>query len=93
MAFRLLQSIFSGSSQPSKFDKDLMLRGIERVVDGTDPRLRAVSHYRRKLWGAVEHAIDFVVNFVNALPPAIMAAATTKLVMVKIFQALESLAT
>ena len=28
---------FSGSSQPSKFDKDLMLRGIERVVDGTDP--------------------------------------------------------
>ena len=73
MAFRLLQSIFSGSSQPGKFDKDLMLRGIERVVDGTDPRLRAVSHYRRKLWGAVEHAIDFVVNFVNALPPAIMA--------------------
>ena len=73
MAFRLLQSIFSGSNQPGKFDKDLMLRGIERVVDGTDPRLRAVSHYRRKLWGAVEHAIDFVVNFVNALPPAIVA--------------------
>ncbi|MFO1372306.1 MAG: hypothetical protein U1F42_07895 [Candidatus Competibacteraceae bacterium] len=73
MAFRLLQSIFSGASQPSKFDKELMLRGIERVVDGTDPRLRAVSHYRRKLWDPVERAIDFVVNFVNALPPAIVA--------------------
>ncbi|MDS4026668.1 MAG: hypothetical protein RKO25_06755 [Candidatus Contendobacter sp.] len=73
MAFRLLQSIFSGGGQPGKFDKDLMLRGIERVVDGTDPRLRAVSHYRRKLWNPVERAIDFVVNFVNALPPAIMA--------------------
>lgn len=73
MAFRLLQSIFSGSSQPGKFDKELMLRGIERVVDGTDPRLRAVSHYRRKLWDPVERAIDFVVNFVNALPPAIVA--------------------
>jgi len=46
MPFRLLQSIFSGATQPGKFDKELMLRGIERVVDGTDPRLRAVSHYR-----------------------------------------------
>jgi hypothetical protein len=73
MAFRLLQSIFTGASEPGKFDKDLMLRGIERVVDGTDPRLRAVSHYRRKLWDPVEHTIDFVVNFVNALPPAVVA--------------------
>ena len=73
MAFRFLQSIFSGASQPGKFDKELMLRGIERVVDGTDPRLRAVSHYRRKLWPAVERGIDYVVNFVNVLPPAITA--------------------
>jgi hypothetical protein len=73
MPFRLLQSIFSGPSPPGKFDKELMLRGIERVVDGTDPRLRAVSHYRRKLWEPVERTIDYVVNFVNALPPAIAA--------------------
>ena len=73
MAFRFLQSIFSGSSQPGKFDKELMLAAIERVVDGTDPRLRAVSHYRRTLWNAVECAIDFVVTFVNALPPVIVA--------------------
>lgn len=73
MAFRLLHSIFASASPPGKFDKDLMLRGIERVVDGTDPRLRAVSHYRRKLWNPVETAIDYVVNFVNALPPAVTA--------------------
>lgn len=73
MAFRLLHSIFASAKPPSKFDKDLMLRGIERVVDGTDPRLRAVSHYRRKLWNPVENAIDYVVNFANALPPAITA--------------------
>jgi hypothetical protein len=73
MAFGFLQSIFSGPSPPTKFDKELMLRGIERVVDGTDIRLRAVSHYRRKLWDPVERAIDYVVTFVNALPPPITA--------------------
>ncbi|MCP5425281.1 MAG: hypothetical protein H6970_09460 [Gammaproteobacteria bacterium] len=73
MAFRLLHSIFTGTRQPGKFDKELMLKAIERVVDGTDPRLRAVSHYRRNLWNGVERAIDFVVAFVNALPPAIVA--------------------
>ena len=54
MAFHFLHSIFTGPNQPGKFAKELMLRGIERVVDGTDPRLRAVSHYRRKLWDSVE---------------------------------------
>lgn len=74
MVFRFLQSIFTAApTEPEKFDKDLMLKAIERVVIGTDPRLRAVSHYRRKLWDSVEHALDFVVKFVNALPPAIVA--------------------
>ena len=73
MAFHFLHSIFTGPNQSGKFDKELMLRGIERVVDGTDSRLRAVSHYRRKLWDSVEHAIDYVVTFVNTLPPAITA--------------------
>lgn len=74
MRFRFLQSIFTATStQAGKFDKSLILMAIERVVDGTDPRLRAVSHYRRKLWDAVEHAVDYVVAFVNTLPPAIEA--------------------
>ncbi len=71
MRFRFLQSLFTAApSQAGQFDKSLILQAIERVVDGTDPRLRAVSHYRRKLWDAVEHALDYVVTFVNTLPPA-----------------------
>ena len=73
MAFRFLQSLFTDANQPGKFDKELMLMAIERVVDGTDPRLRAVSHYRRKLWPAVEQAIDFVITTVNAMSPSIRA--------------------
>ncbi len=74
MAFRFLQSIFSAApSQPGKYDKELILAAIEWVVDGTDPRLRGVSHYRRKLWDPVERAVDFVVTFVNALPPVVAA--------------------
>jgi hypothetical protein len=71
MRFRFLRSLFTAApSQAGKYDKSLILRAIERVADGTDPRLRAVSHYRRKLWNAVEHAIDCVVTLVNTLPPA-----------------------
>ena len=71
MRFRFLQSIFTATpSQAGKFDKSLILKAIERVVDGTDPRVRVVSHYRRQLWDAVEQALDYVVTFVNTLPPA-----------------------
>jgi len=73
MAFRFLQSIFSSARPPSQFDKELMLAAIERVVDGADPRLRAVSRYRSRLWSSVERAIDFIVNLVNTLPPALKA--------------------
>jgi hypothetical protein len=71
MRCRYFQYIFTTAPiQAGQFDKSLMLKAIERVVDGTDPRLRVVSHYRRKLWSAVEHALDYVVTFVNTLPPA-----------------------
>ena len=37
MRFRFLQSLFTTApTQAGKFDKDLMLRAIERVVDGTE---------------------------------------------------------
>ncbi|MCP5195564.1 MAG: hypothetical protein H6974_02030 [Gammaproteobacteria bacterium] len=72
MVLRLLQSIFTAApSKPGKFDEALIRSAIERVVDGTDPRLRAVRNYQRKLWDAVEQAIEFVVAFVDTFPPAI----------------------
>ncbi len=59
MVLRLLQSLFSVTPDPAgKFDPALIRAAIERVVDGTDPRLRMVRHYRKKLWTAVERSIE-----------------------------------
>jgi len=72
MVLRRLQSIFTPAHpKPGKFDEALIHSAIERVVDGTDPRLRAVRNYQRKLRGAVEQAIEFVVAFVDTFPTAI----------------------
>jgi hypothetical protein len=68
----LFQSIFgSGRSDPSPHPTELIERAIERVVEGTDPRLRALSGYRKHLRDAARHAIDHVVGLVDALPPAL----------------------
>ncbi|MBK7983697.1 MAG: hypothetical protein IPP10_04490 [Candidatus Competibacteraceae bacterium] len=75
MVFRLLQSLFSDASgQSGKFDPPLIRAAIERVVEGTDPRLRMASHYRKKLWEPVEHAIEYVIELAEALPPPIEIA-------------------
>lgn len=68
---KLLQSIFgSASHENAKFDETLIEKATERVVDGTDPRLRALSGYRKSLRPAVECSVDFVLQFVNRFPPA-----------------------
>lgn len=71
--FDFFQSIFSGSdfTASTKYDADIIEKAIERVVDGTDPRLRALSSYRKKLAPAVETAIDFAVDLVDSLPPPV----------------------
>ena len=73
MALRLLRSLFRTAPMTTtgSFDDALIREAIERVVDGTDPRLRAVSHYRRKLRDAVAHSVDYVAQQVATLPPAI----------------------
>lgn len=68
---KLLQSIFgSAHHENAKFDETLIEKATERVVDGTDPRLRALSGYRKSLRPAVECSVDFVLQFVNRFPPA-----------------------
>lgn len=75
MVFRFLQSIFTATAGPAgKYGDATIKAAIERVVDGTDPRLRVVRHYRRKLWDAVERSVEYVVTLVDALPPAIDAS-------------------
>ena len=65
---RLLQLIFSGDTHKS-YPESLVKEAIERAVDGTDPWIRAVSGYKKKLRPAILHAIDHVVALVDALPP------------------------
>jgi hypothetical protein len=66
----LLQSIFGPPSRTvGRPDEALIERATERVVDGTDARLRAVIGYRKKLRPAVERAVDYVIELADALPP------------------------
>jgi len=67
---KLFQSIFRpGADKLGTYPEDLIERAIERAVDGTDRRLRAVSGYKKRLRPAVIHAIDHVVGLVDNLPP------------------------
>ncbi|KAB2921932.1 MAG: hypothetical protein F9K25_19810 [Candidatus Contendobacter sp.] len=74
MVLRFLHSLFNAEPESaSQFDKAMIQAAIERVVDGTDPRLRVVSHYRRKLRAPVERAIEYLMAQMAVLPPAIEA--------------------
>lgn len=66
----LFQSIFRpGADKFGSYPEDLIERAIERAVDGTDRRLRALTGYKKRLRPAVIHAIDHVVGLVDNLPP------------------------
>jgi len=66
---RLLQSLFGGGIERGNYPESLIKEAIERAVDGTDPWLRAVSGYKKKLRPAVIRAIDHVVALVDGLAP------------------------
>jgi len=69
---RLLQSIFgSGGDGQKGYSEEIVKLAIERAVDATDPWLRSVSGYKKKLRQAVIHAIDHVIKLVESLPPPI----------------------
>jgi hypothetical protein len=70
MVLRLLQSIF-GSYKGGSYPESLVREAIERAVEATDPWLRAVSGYRKKLRPAVIRAMDHVVALVDGLPPPV----------------------
>ena len=72
--FKLFQSLFSAErTAVGAWPEELVQEAIERAVDGTDPRLRAISGYRKRLREPVIRAIDHVVRVVNELPAPIPA--------------------
>ncbi|SDY08830.1 hypothetical protein [Nitrosomonas sp. Nm33] len=69
---RFLSSLFTGTSEQNKgLPEDLIEKAIERAVDGTDRRIRAIGQYRKRLHQPVELTIDHVISTVDALPAPI----------------------
>ncbi len=69
--FKFLQSIFGKHPSKGNYPESLINNAIERAVEGTDPWIRAVSGYKKKLRPAVLRAIDHVVALVDGMPPPI----------------------
>lgn len=72
---KLFKSIFRGREAPGRYPETLIEMAIERAVDGTDPRLRLVPGYRKRLRDPVIRAIDRVVALVDAIPAPVPASA------------------
>lgn len=66
---RLLQSFFGYGDNNGAYPESIVRQAVERAVDGTDPWLRAVPGYKKKLKPAVLRAIEYVVSLVDALQP------------------------
>ncbi len=75
--FKLLHSIFGGGEQRGRYPASLVDLAIERAVDSTDPRLRALPGYANKLREATIKAIDHVVELVNAIQEPLEVATAT----------------
>ena len=70
--FQFLHHLFGGVDN-GRYPESLVDEAIERAVDSTDPWLRGVSGYRKRLRPAVVRAIDHVVDLVERLPPPLAA--------------------
>lgn len=70
---KLLQSIFRQTPQTNGgYDDKLISLAIERVVDGTDTRLRALPGYQKKLRPAVIKALDYTMDLAETLAQPIL---------------------
>jgi hypothetical protein len=70
---KLFESIFGSAEQQGRHPESLIEAAIERSVDGTDPRLRALFGYKKHLRPSVIHAIDHVVALADGIPASLPA--------------------
>ncbi|MCX7112270.1 MAG: hypothetical protein NTX45_19515 [Proteobacteria bacterium] len=69
---RFLSSLFTGTAERSGgVDEALLEKAIDRVVVGTDPRIRALGDYQKRLREPVGQAVSHVIDLVDALPPPV----------------------
>lgn len=73
---KLFQSIFGGSEKHGAYPESLIEMATERAVDGTDPRLRGLPGYRKRLRAPVIHAIDHVIALVDSMSAPLPAASS-----------------
>jgi hypothetical protein len=66
---KLARLIFGGGTSQPKGQDALIDEAIEKAVDACDPRLRAVSGYKKKLRDATGSAVAHVLAFVGAFAP------------------------
>ncbi len=65
---KLLAQLFGREdSRDQRFSDDLIDKAIERVLDATDPRVRALSGYARQVRPAVVHAMEHIDSIDQAL--------------------------
>ncbi|NEX22246.1 hypothetical protein G3480_18370 [Thiorhodococcus mannitoliphagus] len=71
---KLFQSIFGRQDRVgSTYPEWLIEAAVERAVEATDPRLKFVSGFRKRLRGPVIRAIDHVVGLIDAIPEPVAA--------------------
>ena len=51
--------------------QQMLDRAIERVIDGTDHRIRAVPGYKKKLCGSILKALEYADNLIEQVPSPI----------------------
>jgi len=53
-----------------------ILNTVERVVEGTDSRIRLVNSYKKKLQGAVSNSLEYADDLIDLIPEAVDVSAS-----------------
>lgn len=72
LMLEFLNALFSHPSHRlDELNPSLTDLALERAIDGSDPRIRALDHYRERLRGPIDTTIRHIVQLISELPPPI----------------------
>ncbi len=68
-----LAGVFRNANQPGAvaYGEDDLVQALESAVDGTEPKIRLIGGYRKRLLDPVEAALRYVDRMVDQIPGAI----------------------